>query len=193
MKRIAVFCGSRRGEDPEFARTADALGVEIVRRGIELVFGGGNVGLMGVVADAVLASGGRAVGVIPKGLLDREVGHRGLTELIVVKTMHERKATIARMSEGFVALPGGIGTFEEILEIWTWAQLGMHAKPIGILNVHGYYDKLVAFLDHAVDQGFFARTTRDMLIVEEDPATLLDSFVAYQGPSVRQWIDEGET
>jgi len=190
MERIAVFCGSSKGNDPEFRAAAVALGNELVRREIELVFGGGKVGLMGILADTVLAAGGRATGVIPGGLMAREVGHMGLTDLHVVSTMHERKAMMARLSDGFIAMPGGIGTFEELFEIWTWAQLGMHRKPIGILNVGGYYDQLIGFVDHAVRSEFLKGDTRRMLIVDSVPGRLLDRFGTYEPPSVMHWIDE---
>lgn len=166
------------------------LGSELVRRGIELVFGGGKVGLMGTIADAVLRAGGRATGVIPKGLMVREVGHEGLTELHVVASMHERKALMARLSDGFLAMPGGIGTFEELFEIWTWAQLGMHRKPIGVLNVGGYYDQLIAFVDHAVRDGFLKPSTRQILLVDSVPERLLDRFDTWEPPEVAHWIDE---
>lgn len=166
------------------------LGRELVRRDLELVFGGGKVGLMGTIADAVLRAGGRVTGVIPKGLMVREVGHEGLTELHVVASMHERKALMARLSDGFLAMPGGIGTFEELFEIWTWAQLGMHRKPIGVLNVGGYYDQLIAFVDHAVRDGFLKPSTRQILLVDSVPERLLDRFETWQPAEVMQWIDE---
>ena len=190
MKRISVFCGSSKGNDPEFWSAAATLGKELVRRDIELVFGGGKVGLMGLIADTVLREGGRATGVIPKGLVAREVGHDGLTELHVVGTMHERKALMARLSDGFIAMPGGIGTFEELFEIWTWAQLGMHRKPIGVLNVRGYYDQLIGFVDHAVRNEFLRAVNRQMLIVDSVPQRLLDRFATYEPPDVMHWIDE---
>lgn len=190
MKRISVFCGSSKGNDPAFPAAAVTLGKELVRRDLELVFGGGKVGLMGVIADTVLREGGRATGVIPRGLVAREVGHEGLTELHVVATMHERKALMSRLSDGFIAMPGGIGTFEELFEIWTWAQLGMHRKPIGVLNVAGYYDQLIAFVDHAVRNEFLRPVNRQMLVVDSVPERLLDRFAAYQPPDVMHWIDE---
>jgi len=190
MERVAVFCGSSKGNDPEFRAAAVALGNELAGRGIELVFGGGKVGLMGIVADAVLEAGGRATGVIPGGLMAREVGHMGLTDLHVVSTMHERKALMAKLSDGFIAMPGGIGTFEELFEIWTWAQLGMHRNPIGVLNVGGYYDQLIAFIDHAVKTEFLKADARRMLIVDSVPERLLDRLETYEPPSVMHWIDE---
>ncbi len=190
MKKLSVFCGSNKGSDPEFAVAAASLGKELVRRDIELVFGGGKVGLMGIIANTVLREGGRATGVIPKGLMAREVGHEGLSELLVVRTMHERKATMARLSDGFIALPGGIGTFEELFEIWTWAQLGMHRKPIGALNIGGYYDQLIGFIDNAVRNEFLKPVNRQMLLVDSVPERLLDRFETYEPPDVMHWIDE---
>ncbi len=176
MERLAsvcVFCGSSPGVRPIYAEAADGFGTALARAGIRLVYGGGNVGLMGRVADAVLAAGGEAVGVIPRFLMNREVGHHGLTELHVVETMHERKALMAKLSDAFAVLPGGIGTFEELFEVWTWRQLGLHPKPCGVLNVGGYYDRLTEFLDVAVTEGFLQPGHREALTVETDPATLL--------------------
>jgi uncharacterized protein (TIGR00730 family) len=190
MKRISIFCGSSRGNDPEYSAAAAAMGRELVRRDIELVFGGGKVGLMGIIADTVLRAGGRATGVIPKGLVAREVGHDGLSELHIVGTMHERKALMARLSDGFIAMPGGIGTFEELFEIWTWAQLGMHRKPIGVLNVGGYYDPMIAMVEEAVRAEFLKPVTRQMLMVDSVPERLLDRFETWQPPDVMHWIDE---
>lgn len=157
---------------------------------MELVFGGGKVGLMGVIADTVIRAGGRVTGVIPKGLVAREVGHDGLTELHVVGTMHERKALMARLSDGFIAMPGGIGTLEELFEIWTWAQLGMHRKPIGVLNVGGYYDPMIGMVEQAVRTEFLKPATRQMLIVDSLPERLLDRFETWQPSDVMHWIDE---
>lgn len=166
------------------------MGRELVRRDMELVFGGGKVGLMGVIADTVIRAGGRVTGVIPKGLVAREVGHDGLTELHVVGTMHERKALMARLSDGFIAMPGGIGTLEELFEIWTWAQLGMHRKPIGVLNVGGYYDPMIGMVEQAVRTEFLKPATRQMLIVDSLPERLLDRFETWQPSDVMHWIDE---
>lgn len=177
MERLAsvcVFCGSSPGVRPIYAEAADGFGTALARAGIRLVYGGGNVGLMGRVADAVLAAGGEAVGVIPRFLMNREVGHHGLTELHVVETMHERKALMAKLSDAFAVLPGGIGTFEELFEVWTWRQLGLHPKPCGVLNVGGYYDRLTEFLDVAVTEGFLQPGHREALSVETDPAALLE-------------------
>src|SRR5687768_199497 len=173
MKSLCVFCGSSPGSRPEYAALAVRTGELIAERGIALVYGGGHVGLMGALADAALAAGGRVVGVIPRALWDREVGHGGLTELHVVETMHERKALMASLADAFVALPGGLGTLEEIFEVWTWGQLGIHAKPCGFLDVNGYYAPLLAFLDGAVERGLVRREHRAMAVVEDDCETLL--------------------
>jgi uncharacterized protein (TIGR00730 family) len=174
--RICVYCGSRPGASPAYGEAARVLGETIGRRGWELVYGGGNVGLMGIVADAVLAHGGTAYGVIPRSLMDREVGHRGLTELHVVDTMHERKRMMAERADAFLALPGGIGTFEELFEVWTWRQLGYHDKPLGLLEVDGYYADLLRFLDRSEAQGFVAGPTRALLQVDTDPQRLLGTL-----------------
>jgi hypothetical protein len=187
VKRVCVYCGSSVGRDPRYREAATALGKSLARRGIGLVFGGGSVGLMGVLADAVLAEGGSAVGVIPHGLLAREVGHRGLTELREVPTMHARKALMADLSDAFLALPGGLGTFEELFESITWSQLGIHRKPLGLLNVAGYYDHLVALIDHAVGEGFVPPATRAMVLVDDDPESLLGALLAYEAPTGPTW------
>jgi uncharacterized protein (TIGR00730 family) len=170
---ICVYCGSRHGNDPAYAQAARALGQAIGERGWQLVYGGGKVGLMGVVADATLAAGGRVVGVIPASLQDMEVGHTGLHELHVVATMHLRKQMMAERADAFVALPGGIGTMEELYEVWTWRQLGYHDQPIGLLNVAGYYDELLRFMKRSVDEGFLAAAQHDKLQVGQDPVELL--------------------
>ena len=175
---LCVYCGSRFGADPAFAAAARAVGTEIGRRGWTLVYGGGNVGLMGAVADAAMAAGAPVVGVIPRTLLEREVGHRGLTELHVVETMHERKREMAERSDAFLALPGGIGTFEELFEVWTWRQLGYHDKPVGLLDVAGYYAPLLGFLQSTVDQGFVSPPQRELLRTGADPVALLDGLAA---------------
>lgn len=174
---LCVYCGSRPGVDPAFADAAHALGRHLARAGARLVYGGGRVGLMGIVADAALAEGGTVIGVIPQTLMDREVGHRGLTELHVVQTMHERKRLMAEQADAFLALPGGIGTFEELFEVWTWRQLGYHDKPVGLLNVGGYYDKLASFLAHTVEQGFLSPAQLGVLEVGADPAELLQRLM----------------
>jgi uncharacterized protein (TIGR00730 family) len=189
MKRVCVFCGSSPGAREEYAATARQLAGDLVARGCELVYGGGNVGLMGVVADAVLARGGRVIGVIPEVLLAKEVAHRGLTELRVVASMHERKAVMTDLADAFVALPGGLGTLEELFEVLTWSQLGLHAKPCGLLNVCGYFDGLLAFLDHAVKERLLKDKHRALLLGGDDPASLLDRLEAWRPPQVDKWID----
>ena len=187
MRALAVFCGSHSGSDPRHRAAAAELGGTLAARGVRLVYGGGSVGLMGVVADAALAAGGEVIGVIPRFLLEREVGHRGVTELIVVESMHERKATIAELSDGFAALPGGIGTLEEICEIWTWVLLGLHRKPCGLLNAAGYFDALVEFLDGAVAQGFVAPSQRALLQVAPDVESLLARLASAPTPPAPKW------
>jgi uncharacterized protein (TIGR00730 family) len=174
VRSLCVYCGSRPGSDPAFASAARSVGTSLGQRGWRLVYGGGSSGLMGEVAGAALAAGAEAVGIIPDALMGRELGHRGLTELVVVATMHERKRLMAERSDAFVALPGGIGTFEELFEVWTWLQLGYHRKPVGLLNVAGYYDPLLAFLDASVEQGFVPPAQRELLQVDTDVQTLLD-------------------
>jgi len=176
MRGICVFCGASPGYDPAYALAADALGRELASRSIELVTGGGKVGLMGVVADAALGAGGRVTGVIPLSLEEREVAHRGLTTLHVVETLHERKALMHELSDAFIALPGGFGTLDELFEAVTWAQLGIHAKPIGLVNVSGYFDELLAFVDGAVAQGFVGESQRALLTVRDDVSLLLDAL-----------------
>lgn len=170
---VCVFCGSRPGAQPAFAGAAAELGNHIGAMGWRLVYGGSRAGLMGIVADATLAAGGEALGVIPHSLVDREVAHTGLTELRVVATMHQRKQAMAESADAFIALPGGIGTFEELFEVWTWRQLGYHDKPVGLLNAAGYYDTLLAFLDHSQANGFFTAQQRQLLQVGADPGELL--------------------
>ena len=171
---LCVYCGSRAGTLPEFSAAAQAVGAEIGRRGWQLVYGGGRAGLMGVVADAALAGGATVIGVIPSSLMDRELGHRGLTELHVVNTMHERKLLMAERSDAFLALPGGIGTFEELFEVWTWRQLGYHDKPLGLLNVSGYYNGLLAFMRQTVASGFVSEPQHALLQVDDDPRALVE-------------------
>ena len=176
MRKICIFTGSRHGASAEYAGTALRLGQLLVERGLALVYGGGNVGLMTVIADAVLDLSGHVTGVIPDSLVSREVAHRGLSELRVVHSMHERKALMAELSDGFIAMPGGIGTMEEFFEVLSWAQLGLHEKPCGLLNASGYYDPLIEFLDHAVAEDFIKPKHRALMIVEADPGKLLDRF-----------------
>lgn len=178
LARICVFCGSSTGTNPVYRMAAEALAVELTRRRIGIVFGGGHIGLMGVVADTALARGGHVIGVIPRALADREVAHSGLSDLRVVDSMHERKALMAELSDGFIALPGGFGTFEEFCEVVTWTQLGVHGKPCALLNVAGFYDPLLAQFDRAVADGFLARSSRDIVTADESPARLLDRLQA---------------
>lgn len=189
---VCVFCGSSPGGDPAYRAAAEAMGREIAGRGLKLVYGGAKVGLMGAVADAALAAGGQVHGILPEALSDKEIAHTGLTNLEIVPSMHVRKARMAELSDAFVALPGGAGTLEEIFEIWTWGQLGFHAKPAGFLNALGYYDHLRAFVDHAVGEAFLKAPHRDMLIFRDTPADVLDAFQAYAPPVVEKWIGRPE-
>ncbi len=193
MHRICVFCGSSEGADPRYRAGAEGLGRLLAARGIEVVYGGGSVGLMGVVADAALAAGGRVTGVIPRTLWEREVGHRGLSDLRIVESMHERKALMAELADAFIALPGGAGTLEEFAEVWTWAQLGLHPKPCGLLDIGGYYDPLIAFLDRMVEQRFLRAEHRAMVLADTDPERLLARFAAYVPPAVPKWLDRKQT
>jgi uncharacterized protein (TIGR00730 family) len=193
MKRLCVFCGSNTGARPEYAEAARGLAAAMVQNELSLVYGGGAVGLMGVLADEMLRLRGRVIGVIPRALWDREVGHATLTQLHVVETMHERKARMAELADGFIALPGGIGTLEEIFEIWTWAQLGVHRKPVGFLDVRGYYAPLLDFMNRAVEERFLRPDTRGIAIVDDDPARLIERFRLYVPPAFPQWIGKGET
>ena len=189
MRRVCVYAGSSAGARPGYREAAAALGRELTRRGVGLVYGGGRVGLMGVLADAVLERGGEAIGVIPQGLVDREVGHAALTELRVVGSMHERKAAMAELADGFLALPGGIGTLEELVEVYTWSQLGIHAKPCALLDVEGFYAPLTALLDRMVAEGFLREQHRGVLLAGADPAALLDRMATWEPPAVRRWLD----
>jgi uncharacterized protein (TIGR00730 family) len=185
IRSVCVFCGASSGNDPRYAAAAAVVGERLARRGIRLVFGGGHRGLMGTVADAALAAGGEVVGVIPRGLVDRELAHTGLTELRIVETLHERKALMAELSDAFIALPGGLGTLEELAEVLSWAQLELHAKPIGLLDVGGYFGALDAFLDHALAEGFVAERHRRLLLRDDDVDTLLDRFATWSPPEGR--------
>jgi uncharacterized protein (TIGR00730 family) len=189
MKRICVFCGSSQGSRPEYRAAAEDMAAELVRRNIGLVYGGGNVGLMGIIADAVLKAGGEAQGVIPEHLMAREVGHNGLTKLHVVRSMHERKALMTDLSDAFIALPGGFGTLEEFCEIVTWSQLGLHAKPCGILNVHGYYSRLLAMFDHAVQERFLKPENRALVLARDSVAELLQALEEWHPVRVEKWLD----
>lgn len=192
MKRICVYCGSSSGELPAYLESARILARELVKHDIGLVYGGASVGLMGEIADTVLEAGGEVIGVIPQSLVEKEVSHHGLTELKIVSSMHERKSIMAEISDGFIALPGGLGTIEELFEMLTWSQLGFHRKPCAILNVANYYDKLSLFLEHAVEQGFIKNIHREMLLVEEEPKKLLKVMATYKSPIVDKWIGRNE-
>ena len=192
MRSVCVFCGSRTGTEPAYDEAARALGRALAAEGITLVYGGGRVGLMGVVADAALGAGAEVVGVIPRPLLEREIAHPTLTDLRVVGSMHERKALMSELSEGFIALPGGTGTLEEFFEVLTWAQLGEHRKPCALLNAGRYYDPLLAVFDHMVSQGFLSEEHRAMVLVETKPEPLLEALAVYQPPKVVKWIDRAE-
>jgi uncharacterized protein (TIGR00730 family) len=189
MKRLCVYCGSRPGSQPAYTEAAKNLARALVNRKIEVVYGGASVGTMGVLANTVLAEGGHVIGIIPQAVLGREVVHRGLSELRVVTSMHERKALMAELSDGFIALPGGLGTLDEVFEILTWGQLGLHQKPCGLLNIRDYYRGLIDFLDHAVSERFITEVHRAMLLVEEEPERLLDHFERYKAPAVAKWVD----
>jgi hypothetical protein len=192
LSAVAVYCGSNMGNEPAYAAGAAALGGIMAERGIRLVYGGGQVGLMGVVADAVTGNGGSAFGVITRALEAKEVAHRGITELQVVATMHERKAVMADAADAFIMLPGGFGTFDEFFEVVTWTQLGIHAKPCGILDVGGYFDALRAMLDGAVAAGFVRQAHLDMIIVDDDPGRLLDRLAAWTPVTVGKWLDRAD-
>jgi uncharacterized protein (TIGR00730 family) len=194
MRRLCVFCGSSPGARPSYGEAADQLGRLLVAEGIGLVYGGGHVGLMGRLADAVLAEGGEAIGVMPEALVAREIAHTGLSDLRVVGSMHERKASMAELADGFVALPGGLGTVEELFEVYTWAQLGLHRKPCALLDVDGYYEGIASFLEHAVAERFLRAEHRSMLIVERAPRVLLDRLERFEPEAVApKWIDREET
>lgn len=188
MKRLTVFCGSSPGNDPSYLHECEKLAALLVSKGIELVYGGGNVGLMGHIADSVLSGGGKVIGVIPERLVAKEVAHPGLTELIVVKSMHERKAKMAELSDGFIALPGGIGTLEEIMEVFTWTQLGYHSKPCGLLNVNGFYDQLNAFLENMVNSKFLKKEHKAMLLVSNDAGEMIRQMESGRIDYYDKWI-----
>ena len=193
MKRLAVFCGSSIGASEAYEEGAIQLGKELARRGITLVYGGSSLGIMGTVANAVLEAGGQVIGVIPKMLEEREISHPNLTELIVVQSMHERKAKMVDLADGFIILPGGMGTLEEFFEVLTWAQLGLHQKPCGILNIHHYYDLLISFFNHMNEQQFLQDQYRSMALVDSDPGNLIDKFKTYVAPKVKTYIKEKQT
>ncbi|NGP44299.1 TIGR00730 family Rossman fold protein [Bacillaceae bacterium SIJ1] len=187
MKRIAVFCGSSEGATSQYKEGATALGKELAKQGITLVYGGASVGLMGTVADAALENGGKVIGVIPQMLEDREISHQHLTEIHVVNTMHERKAKMADLADGFIALPGGPGTLEEFIEIFTWAQLGVHEKPCGLLNINDYYEPLISLFNHMADEQFLHEKYRKMALVDSTPQALIEQMHSYQPPSVKTY------
>ena len=192
MKRVCVFCGSRNGTRDQYVAAARRTGEALARRGIGLVYGGGGIGLMGILADAALSAGGDVIGVIPEALMAREVAHRGLTDLRVVASMHERKALMAELADAFVALPGGFGTLEEFCESLTWAQLGIHRKPCGLLNVEGFFDPLLLLFDHAVRERFVSPDHRSLVVVEEDPERLLDALSRWEPPALERWMGREE-
>lgn len=192
IKKICVYCGSSPGKNPAYSQAAVKLALALCERNIGLVYGGGAIGVMGAVADAVLAVGGEVIGVIPKALAVKEVAHDYLSELHVVASMHERKAMMAELADGFIALPGGWGTLEELFEMLTWAQLGFHDKPCGLLNIEGYYDGLIGFLENSFEQQFVNDLYRPMLMKAHEPSVLLDQFATYQAPKVRKWMAEDE-
>jgi uncharacterized protein (TIGR00730 family) len=189
LSSLCVFCGSNAGARPAYLEAAEAVGRGLAQRGVRVVYGGGKVGMMGAVADAARAAGGEVVGVIPQAIFDLEIGHTGIDDLRVVGSMHERKALMAELSDAFIALPGGIGTLEELFEVYTWAQLGIHSKPLGLIDVAAYYQPLVAFLDHAVQERFLRPQTRTLMAVSEDLDDLLAQLEAWKPGTVHKWID----
>ena len=193
MKSIVVFCGSNNGTNPAFQAIAKEVGAILAKEKIKLIYGGGKVGLMGVLADAALAEGGEVIGVIPHFLDTKEVAHDGLSKLITVESMHDRKMKMHELCDGVLTLPGGYGTMEELFEFITWAQLGLHDKPVGLLNVAGFYDSLSTFLDHMVEQGFLKRLNREMLLESSSVQDLLAKMQAYEAPKVKKWIQSKET
>ena len=193
LQRVCVFCGSSAGTRPVYEQAAQSIGQSLAQRGIGLVYGGGKVGLMGIVADACLREGGRVVGVMPRALVEKEIAHRGLTELHVVESMHARKALMADLADAFIALPGGYGTWEEFCEVLTWSQLGLHRKACAVLNVNGYYDPLLAMADRALAEGFVRQEHREILLADTDPVRLLDRLSNYVMPIVDKWIDRSNT
>lgn len=193
LDTVCVFCAANPGHDPLHQESAARMGRYLARTNRRVVYGGGRTGLMGALADAALAAGGEVIGIMPRHLVDREVAHTGLSTLHVVESMHERKALLSRLSDGFLALAGGLGTLEELFETWTWGQLGLHRKPYGILNVAGFYTPLLDFLDHAVQAGFIGRSYRDLLVVATEPEALLARMEAVEPPAVARWLEEART
>lgn len=193
MKRVCVFCGSSPGRDPIYLETATRVGQLLAARGLELVYGGSHVGLMGAVADATLAAGGHVIGIIPQSMVDREIAHTTLPDLRIVATMHERKALMETLSDAFLALPGGMGTLEEVCEIYTWGQLGLHTKPCGLLNIAGYYAPFLQLLDNAVETGFLRPAHREMVLTDDDPDRLLNRFETYRPTATSKWLTREAT
>ena len=193
MKRLCVFCGANSGHDPRYVKAAAALGRSIAQAGLGLVYGGASIGLMGAVADAALAEGGEVIGVIPQTLVAREVAHHGLSDLRIVTSMHERKALMADLSDGFIALPGGVGTLEELFEVWTWSHLGLHRKPCGLLDVAGFYSGLGRFIDHVQQEGFLRDGVRDMLLMAENPTQMIAAMRAYVAPTTMALINSRQS
>jgi uncharacterized protein (TIGR00730 family) len=193
MKTIAVFCGSSKGASEQYLEGAIKLGKVLAERKLTLVYGGASVGTMGAVADSVLAAGGQVIGVMPNFLVEKEISHKNLTELIIVNSMHERKAKMTELADGFITLPGGPGTLEEFFEIYTWAQLGLHQKPCGLLNINHYYDSLIRLFDHMLKEQFLQEKYRPLAMVDTEPNGLLDQFMAYKPPSVKVYVNEKQT
>jgi uncharacterized protein (TIGR00730 family) len=193
LHTVCVFCAASPGAAPVYVERAHAMGRFLAESGRRLVYGGGRTGLMGALAEGALAGGGEVIGIMPRHLVDREVAHTGLSELRVVESMHERKALLAELSDGFLAMPGGLGTLEELFEVWTWGQLGLHRKPYGLLEVAGFYGPLLTFLDHAVEEGFIRREYRELLVVETDPAALISRMESVGVPAFPRWLDRSAT
>jgi hypothetical protein len=193
LHTVCVFCAANPGGDPVYVERARAMGHFLAESGRRVVYGGGRTGLMGALAEGALAAGGEVIGIMPRHLVDREVAHTGLTELRVVDSMHERKALLAELSDGFLAMPGGLGTLEELFEVWTWGQLGLHRKPYGLLEVAGFYAPLLAFLDHSVSAGFIRPEYRQLLVVESDPGALIARMEAAEPPALPRWLDRSTT
>lgn len=188
--RIAIYCGANGGNDPLYREAAAAMSGFLAQAGVGVVYGGGNVGLMGTIADAALKQGGEVIGVIPQALMDKELGHGGVTQLFIVRSMHERKQMMVDLSDGFIALPGGFGTLDELFETLTWLQLSFHGKPVGLLNVNGFFDGLLTFMDHMTSQGFLKQAHRDGVLVSEDPAQLLEKMRGFKAPDLGKWIEK---
>ncbi|SMF13007.1 TIGR00730 family Rossman fold protein [Desulfovibrio gilichinskyi] len=192
MKSLCIFLGANPGNDEKYAKAARDMGRELAKRKITTVYGGSDMGLMGILAESALEAGGKVIGVIPENLVKKNVAHPLLTELHVTESMHERKALMAELSDGFIAMPGGIGTMDEIFEIFTWAQLGFHSKPCGLLNIDGYYDTLLSFLNSVVKEGFLKSVHKDMLLTADSPAKIIDSFAGYEAPVVSKWVENAK-